>query len=112
MDNEVSALKAHIDAIVPTLATKADIEIFGAGRGASAAGTGVAASAEQSADRDLSIAAAVQVKSPVRGNAVKLSWNFTSSFPRKRESIGRLPGKRSMDSRLRGNDVANLTALP
>lgn len=28
MDNEVSALKAHIDAIVPTLATKADIEIL------------------------------------------------------------------------------------
>jgi hypothetical protein len=28
MDSEVSALKAHIDAIVPTLATKADIEIL------------------------------------------------------------------------------------
>jgi hypothetical protein len=28
MDNEVAALKAHIDAIVPTLATKADIEIL------------------------------------------------------------------------------------
>lgn len=28
MDSEVSALKAHIDAIVPTLATKADIEVL------------------------------------------------------------------------------------
>jgi hypothetical protein len=28
MDSEVAALKAHIDAIVPTLATKADIEIL------------------------------------------------------------------------------------
>jgi hypothetical protein len=28
MDSEVSALKAHIDAIVPTLATKADIEML------------------------------------------------------------------------------------
>lgn len=28
MDSEFSALKAHIDAIVPTLATKADIEIL------------------------------------------------------------------------------------
>ncbi|MRW85823.1 hypothetical protein GJ698_17240 [Pseudoduganella sp. FT26W] len=28
MDSEVSALKAHIDAIVPALATKADIEIL------------------------------------------------------------------------------------
>lgn len=28
MDNEVAALKAHIDAIVPTLATKADIEVL------------------------------------------------------------------------------------
>ena len=28
MDNDIAALKAHIDAIVPTLATKADIEIL------------------------------------------------------------------------------------
>ncbi|NVD71197.1 hypothetical protein HUX88_11600 [Duganella sp. BJB1802] len=28
MDSEVAALKAHIDAIVPTLATKADIEVL------------------------------------------------------------------------------------
>jgi hypothetical protein len=28
MDSEVSALKAHIDAIVPTLATKADIQVL------------------------------------------------------------------------------------
>ena len=28
MDNELAALKAHYDAIVPTLATKADIEIL------------------------------------------------------------------------------------
>ena len=28
MDSEVSALKAHIDTIVPTLATKADIEVL------------------------------------------------------------------------------------
>lgn len=28
MDSELTALKAHIDAIVPTLATKADIEVL------------------------------------------------------------------------------------
>jgi hypothetical protein len=28
MDSEVAALKAHIDTIVPTLATKADIEVL------------------------------------------------------------------------------------